>query len=86
MSELRMAACGIDCSQCGQYKVTVNQDLNAAQGLVGWYKSMGWIAENEGAGAIMAKAPLCRGCREPNDDCFFKCGCGHHDRPAIGDP
>ena len=79
MENLRMAACGLDCSQCGQYKVTVHHDAEAAEALVGWYKSMGWIAENEGAEAVMNKAPLCKGCWNGTDDCFFKCGCNKID-------
>jgi len=78
-NELRMAACGIDCSQCDQYKVTVHQDLDAAQPLVGWYRSQGWIAENEGAEAVLHKAPLCNGCWNATNGCFFKCGCGKID-------
>ena len=55
MSKLKLAACGINCSECGSYKVTMEQDLKAAEGLVEWYRSAGWIGENEGAGAVLKK-------------------------------
>ncbi|MEA4823385.1 MAG: DUF3795 domain-containing protein [Clostridiaceae bacterium] len=75
MSKLKMAACGIDCNECASYKVTMNQDLNAAELIVEWYRSRGWIGQNEGAEAVVKKSPLCNGCWNSNDDCFFKCGC-----------
>ena len=75
MEKLRMAACGIDCSECNMYKVTMEQDIKAAESLVEWFKSRGWIGENEGAEAIMQKNPLCTGCWNITDDCFWKCGC-----------
>ena len=31
MNKLKMAACGIDCNECASYKVTMEQDLNAAE-------------------------------------------------------
>lgn len=73
------AACGIDCAACGQYKVTMHKDLKAAESMVDWFKSQGWIGENEGPEAILAKAPLCKGCWDITDDCFWKCGCGARD-------
>ena len=79
MDELRIAACGIDCAECASYKVTIEHDLQAAELLVEWYKGQGWIGENEGAEAVMKKAPLCKGCWNTTDDCFFKCGCGNRD-------
>lgn len=38
MGKLRMAACGMDCSECGSYKVTMEQDVEAAEALVAWYR------------------------------------------------
>lgn len=74
MNKLKMAACGIDCAECGSYKVTAEHDIKAAEELVEWYKNMGWIGENEGAEAVMKKNPLCKGCWNTTDDCFFRCG------------
>ena len=79
MTQLKMAACGIDCAECASYKVTVHQDIKSAELLVPWYRGMGWIGENEGAEAVMKKAPLCKGCWNVTEDCFFKCGCGSRD-------
>ena len=75
MNKLKLAACGIDCNECASYKVTMEQDMNAAERLVEWYRSQKWIGENEGAEVVIKTAPLCRGCWNSNDDCFFKCGC-----------
>ena len=55
MNKKKLAACGIDCTECGSYKVTMEQDLNAAEHLVEWYRSMGWIEENEGAESVIKK-------------------------------
>ena len=79
MNNMKMAACGIDCSDCGSYKVTMERDLKAAEMLAPWYRSAGWIGENEGAEAVLDKNPLCKGCWNTTDDCFFKCGCGSLD-------
>ena len=80
MNKLKLAACGIDCNECASYKVTMEQDWNAAEVLVEWYRNMGWIGENEGAEAVMKTNPLCRGCwNTAKDDCFFKCICGSRD-------
>lgn len=79
MATSKLAACGVDCNKCSQYKVTMEQDLKAAESLVGWFRSQGWIGENEGAEAVMKKAPLCKGCWDITDDCFWSCGCGNRD-------
>ena len=31
MSKLKLAACGLDCNECASYKVTMEQDLKAAE-------------------------------------------------------
>ena len=79
MKKPKMAACGIDCTQCASYKATTEQDLNAAESLVGWYKGNGWIGEGEGAQAVLDKNPICYGCWDITEDCFWKCGCGSVD-------
>ena len=79
MTEKRPAPCGVDCSECGQYKVTMEKDEGAAELLAEWFRSQGWIGENEGGEAVMRKAPLCKGCRDITDDCFWSCGCGSVD-------
>lgn len=72
---LKIAACGIDCSQCGSYKVTMENDREAAESLVAWYRNQGWIGQEESADAVLRKNPICKGCWNGSEDCFFKCGC-----------
>ena len=76
MGLLKIAACGIDCNECGQYKVTAMNDADAAEDLTQWFRGMGWIGEGDGAEAVLKMAPLCKGCRNIDDDCFWKCGGG----------
>lgn len=73
MDKHRMAACGIDCNSCGTYNKT--HDLKAAEGLVEWYREMGWIGADEGAEAVQKNPPFCNGCW--GDSAF--CGCGSVD-------
>jgi len=73
MNKLKMAACGVDCNECAQYKVTSEHDLKAAELLVEWFRSQGWIGKNENAEAVMKKTPLCNGCWDKTGVCF--CGC-----------
>jgi len=79
MESLRLAACGIDCSKCASYLVTMNRDVKAAEMLVEWYRGQKWIMEDEGAEEIINKAPLCKGCWNSDAKCFFKCRCGELD-------
>lgn len=79
MEKPRLAACGIDCGACGQYKVTMERDVKEAEALVAWFRSQQWIGENEGAEAVLLKAPLCKGCWDITEDCFWQCGCGKRD-------
>ena len=77
--KVRLAACGVDCDECAQYKVTMEHDDKAAESLLPWFRSQGWIGEDEGAEAVMMKAPLCKGCWDITEDCFWSCGCGSVD-------
>ncbi len=78
MDTLKMAACGIDCNVCGQYRVTTQKDIKAAESLVPWVRSQGWIGETDGAEAVMEKAPLCAGCWDKSAVFFFLSGeCGN---------
>ncbi|MCL2548874.1 MAG: DUF3795 domain-containing protein [Symbiobacteriaceae bacterium] len=73
MEEHKLAACGIDCNICGQYRVTVYQDIEGAKQLVPWFRSRGWIGENEDAEAVMKRAPLCGGCWSGVGFCSQNC-------------
>ena len=76
MDELKMAACGIDCNDCASYKVTMEQDVNAAELMLPWFRSQGLIGRDEGAEAVVKKAPFCTGCWNIADNCYWK-GCNN---------
>ena len=73
MGKHKLAACGIDCNECGQYKVTHFGDKKSAEDLVPWFKSMGWIGKDDGAEAVIKKAPLCGGCWSGVGFCSQNC-------------
>jgi len=75
MEKHKLAACGIDCNECGQYKVTLHQDMDSAENLVDWFRSMEWIGENDGADAVLRCAPLCKGCWSDFVFCSSGRGC-----------
>jgi hypothetical protein len=56
-----MAACGLDCGACDLYKASF--DISAAESLVEWFKSKGWIGIHDGAAELMEKGPYCCGCQ-----------------------
>ena len=62
MSEDRIAVCGIDCAQCPLLRASLG-DAEAAEQLAGWWKSEGWLEEDEGAAEILEGGPHCLGCR-----------------------
>ncbi len=62
MSKEMTAVCGLDCAACGLLKASLG-DVQAAEGLAGWWKSEGWLAEHEGAAEVLARGPHCLGCR-----------------------
>ena len=71
-----MAACGIDCNECASYKVTMTQDLKAAELMLPWFRGQGLVGENEGAEAVVKFAPFCTGCWKMKDDCYWS-GCNN---------
>ena len=77
MNKPRMAACGLDCSECGAYKVTMFDDLEEAGKMVEFWRYNGWIGPDDGAEAILKMNPVCKGCWD-NADCCIKCGCGEN--------
>jgi hypothetical protein len=60
-TERLIAACGIDCTACPLR--TADTDPQSAQQLVGWFRSEGWLEEDEGTSQLMARGPYCTGCR-----------------------
>jgi hypothetical protein len=61
-----IAACGLECGPCPIRRASVG-DRGAAESLVGWWRSMGWLEEGEGVQAVLARAPLCLGCHGDRD-------------------
>lgn len=62
MDKPKIAACGIDCSECDVYKA--QHDIKVAESLVEWFKGQGWIEADEDVNAILKMMPLCKGCWE----------------------
>jgi hypothetical protein len=61
MSEPMMAVCGLDCSGCPLLKASFG-DLQAAEHLAEWWKSAGWLSEDQGPEDVIAGGPHCLGC------------------------
>ncbi len=59
--EPTIAVCGIDCTACPLR--TADTDTESARQLVGWFRSEGWLGEEEGVSLLMERGPYCRGCR-----------------------
>ena len=56
-----IAVCGLICSTCSILKA--HTDKEAAESVVGWFKSEKWLKENEGVDELLKNGPLCSGCR-----------------------
>jgi len=76
MEKLKLAACGIDCNECASYKVTMEQDVKAAELMLPWFREQGLVGENEGAEAVVKYAPFCTGCWNIADNCYWE-GCNN---------
>ena len=75
MNKLKLAACGIDCNECGLRNA--GHDFKVADSCVAWFRDAGWIEADGNAEsvqkAIQNKTPYCNGCwAEKSDDQF--CG------------
>ncbi|MCL2773244.1 MAG: DUF3795 domain-containing protein [Oscillospiraceae bacterium] len=62
MDKHKLAACGIDCNECGHYMLAMKHDLKSAEYLVEYFRDGGWIGKNDGAEAVLRKVPMCKGC------------------------
>ena len=47
---------------------TMLWDEKAADGVMGWFRSMGWLKEDEGMEVVREKRMYCRGCHGPRDE------------------
>jgi len=59
--ERLIAVCGLDCSACDIRRLPT--DADAAERIVGWFRSMGWLKEGEGVREIIERSMYCKGCR-----------------------
>lgn len=72
-----IAVCGLDCGSCDIRLATTNNE--AAERLAEWFKSMGWLKDDDGVEELLRKAPYCMGChgdrgRHWSPDCWIlKC-------------
>lgn len=88
MKPAGIAPCGLDCAQCNLYLAA--HDPHAAAMLVDWFRSRGWIDEDEGAEAVQRRAPFCMGCRDKSavqwcGDCSLKRCCAEKVHATCGD-
>ncbi|HSJ53773.1 MAG TPA: DUF3795 domain-containing protein [Anaerolineae bacterium] len=60
-----MAACGLDCGSCEIRLAPA--DAAAAQVVVDWFRSQGWLAEGEGMAQVIERKMYCCGCLGPRD-------------------
>jgi hypothetical protein len=55
-----IAPCGLNCQDCAIRKAPF--DSNAADEVVSWFQSMGWLKGNEGLPEILEREMYCKGC------------------------
>lgn len=56
-----IAACGLICESCDIRRIPF--DSEAAGRMVKWFRTQGWIEENEGIEEIISRKMYCKGCR-----------------------
>jgi hypothetical protein len=60
MDATRLAACGLDCGSC-EIRLAPTDEA-AAEVVVAWFRSQGWLAECEGMGQVIERQMYCTGC------------------------
>ena len=60
MNRCMLAACGLNCENCEIRLAPV--DPEAAEVIVRWFKSQGWLSENEGMPEVIKRKMYCTGC------------------------
>ncbi len=73
-NHVEIAACGLDCGPCPLRRAPF--DKAAANQVVEWFKSEGWLADDEGVDEIIERAMYCKGCHGSHDthwsaDCWI---------------
>ena len=77
-----MAACGLDCGACAIRRMPF--DEKAAEGVIDWFRSMGWLKENEGVAEAVERNMYCKGCHGDREthwsaDCWIlQCAVDDH--------
>lgn len=56
-----LAACGLDCGPCPIRQIPLNTE--AAQGVIFWFRQMGWLQESEGVAEAIERKMYCNGCQ-----------------------
>jgi len=54
------AACGLNCETCEIRLAPFDQGV--AVTVLNWFKSQGWLAENEGMPEVLERKMICTGC------------------------
>jgi len=60
MNDEMMAACGLECSTC-ELRLAPT-DPQAAEVVLKWFKSKGWLAADEGMQNVIERKMYCMGC------------------------
>jgi len=69
----RTAACGLSCLACDQYRLPDDQAVQAR--MIPFYRSQGWLKDEEGLETAIAKKMYCKGCGHSevwwSDNCWI---------------
>ena len=73
-----LAACGLDCETC-EIRLAPH-DANTAEGVMKWFRSMGWLKEDEGMDEVIERRMYCTGCHSSREthwssDCWILTCC-----------
>jgi hypothetical protein len=63
-SSKRLAACGLKCSDCDQYKLPTDKAVQDR--IIPYYRQRGWLGKDEGLEAVLEKKMYCKGCGDPD--------------------
>lgn len=54
------AACGLDCESCEIRRVPF--DVEAAGVVLKWFRTQGWLKDEEGVREVLSRSMYCKGC------------------------